>query len=222
MPSLRVLVASLLLSSVVWAGTARAEAPPPEMVGRIAAAAGGVSLRPAGGEWADSGLNDPVASGMALRTSSTGRATLGIGPRMVTLSGGSELDIVRFDEGILQIALRQGRIGLHVARLDPGETVEIDLSRGGLWLLAPGDYDIVAGNEQSVKDALDRLSKLNGVDFDREYLKTIINNHEAIVQMLQNESKDGKDANLTSFAKTALPGAEQHLKEARALAKEIK
>ena len=81
---------------------------------------------------------------------------------------------------------------------------------------------VVAGNEQSVKDALDRLSKLNGVDFDREYLKTIINNHEAIVQMLQNESKDGKDANLTSFAKTALPGAEQHLKEARALAKEIK
>jgi hypothetical protein len=149
MPSLRLLVASLLLSSVVWAGTARAEAAPPEMVGRIAAVAGGVSLRPASGGWGDSALNDPVASGMALRTSSTGRATLGIGPRMVALSGGSELDIVRLDEGILQIAVRQGRIGLHVARLDPGETVEIDLSRGGLWLLAPGDYDITAGNEQS-------------------------------------------------------------------------
>jgi len=68
---------------------------------------------------------------------------------MVTLSGGSELDIARLDDGVLQIALRQGRIGVHVARLDSGETVEIDLSRGGLWLLAPGDYDIIAGNEQS-------------------------------------------------------------------------
>ena len=69
MPSLRLLVASLVLSSVVWAGTARAEAPPPEIVGRVAATPGGVSLRPAGGEWGDSARNDPVASGMSLRTS---------------------------------------------------------------------------------------------------------------------------------------------------------
>jgi hypothetical protein len=149
MPSLRSLVASLVLSSVVWAGTGRAEAPPPEIVGRIAATAGGVSLRPAGGEWGDSARNDPVASGMSLRTGTGGRATLGIGARTVTLSGGSELDIARLDEAILQIALRQGRIGLHVARVEPGQIIEIDLPRGGLWLLAPGDYDIIAGNEQS-------------------------------------------------------------------------
>src|SRR6202049_2815033 len=149
MPSLRLLVASLVLSTIVWAGTPRAEAPPPEIVGRVAATPGGVSLRPAGGEWGDSARNDPVASGMSLRTSTGGRATLGIGARIVTLSGGSEIDIARLDDDIFEIVLRQGRIGVHVARLDPGETVEIDLSRGGLWLLAPGDYDIIAGNEQS-------------------------------------------------------------------------
>src|ERR1700730_14868098 len=98
MPSLRLLVASLVLSSIVWAGTARAEAPPPEIVGRVAATPGGVSLRPAGGEWGDSARNDPVASGMSLRTSTGGRATLGIGARIVTLSGGSELDIARLDD----------------------------------------------------------------------------------------------------------------------------
>src|SRR5205807_5256024 len=123
MPSLRSLVLSLVLLSVLWAGTARAEAPPPERVGRIAAAAGGVTLRPAGGEWADSRLNEPVAAGMSLRTSPGGRATLGIGAMMITLSGGGELDLARLDDGILQIALRQGRIGVHVARLDPGESV---------------------------------------------------------------------------------------------------
>jgi hypothetical protein len=149
MPSARLLLLSLVLFSVLWAGTARAAPPPPETVGRIAAAAGGVSLRPAGGEWTDSGLNDPVASGMSLRTGPGRQATLGIGAAMVTLCGGSELDIARLDDGVLQIALRQGRIGVHVARLDPGNTVEIDLSRGGLWLLAPGDYDIIAGDEQS-------------------------------------------------------------------------
>src|SRR5439155_22719590 len=149
MPSLRLLVVSLVLLSVVWAVAARAEAPAPFMVGRIAAVAGGISLRTAGGEWADSAVNDPVASGMSLRTSSGGRGKLGIGARMVTLSGGTELDIARLDDHTLQIALRQGRIGVHVARLDPGETIEIDLPRGGLWLLAAGDYDIIAGNEQA-------------------------------------------------------------------------
>jgi hypothetical protein len=48
MPSTRLLVLSLILLSVLWAGTARAEAPPPEMVGRIAAAAGGVARAAAG------------------------------------------------------------------------------------------------------------------------------------------------------------------------------
>src|SRR5205085_1345806 len=57
-------------------------------------------------------------------------------------------DLARLDDGVLQIALRQGRIGVHVARLEPGQSVEIDLSRGGVWLLAPGDYDITAGTEQ--------------------------------------------------------------------------
>ncbi|HYU11894.1 MAG TPA: hypothetical protein VEK82_04905, partial [Stellaceae bacterium] len=65
--------------SVAWAVAARAEAPPPVMVGRVSAVAGGVSLRPAGGEWADSAVNDPVAAGMALRTGAAARATLGIG-----------------------------------------------------------------------------------------------------------------------------------------------
>src|SRR5207302_390685 len=54
---LRLLVASLVLSGVVWAGTARAEAPPPERVGRVGAVVGGVSRRPAGGEWGDSAIN---------------------------------------------------------------------------------------------------------------------------------------------------------------------
>src|SRR5207237_9635088 len=107
----------------------------------LAAAAGGVTPRPACGGWAESRLNDPVAPGMSLRTSPGGRATLGIGAIIVTLSGGGEFDLARLDDGILQIALRQGRIGVHVARLEPGQSVEIDLSRGGGWLLAPGDYD---------------------------------------------------------------------------------
>ena len=81
---------------------------------------------------------------------------------------------------------------------------------------------VVAGTDQATKDTYDRLSKLNGAEFDREYLKTMVSNHETLVQMLETQSKQGKDANLTDFAKTALPGAQQHLKDARALAAQVK
>ena len=148
MTNSRILVFFVILLSVVWGGTGRAGDMPPSRVGRVGAVQGAVSLRPAGGEWAPAALNDPVIAGMALRTASAARATLGFGTLQVTLSSGSDLEVLRLDEAAGQIGVNQGRIGIHVARLNPGETIEIDLPRGGLWLAAPGDYDITAGSDQ--------------------------------------------------------------------------
>ncbi len=148
MPNTRFLAAFVVLLSVIWAGAARAEEAPPSAVGRISASTGAVSLRPAGGEWGAAALNDPVIAGMAVRTTAPARAALGIGAARIALSGATELEIARLDDTIRQIAVQQGRIGIHLTRLAPGETVEIDLPRGGVWLLAPGDYDITAGNDQ--------------------------------------------------------------------------
>ncbi|HZE46738.1 MAG TPA: hypothetical protein VE087_07665, partial [Xanthobacteraceae bacterium] len=148
MPNTRFLAAFVVLLSVIWAGAARAEEAPPSAVGRISASTGAVSLRPGGGEWGAAALNDPVIAGMAVRTTAPARAALGIGAARIALSGATELDIARLDDTTRQIAVQQGRIGIHLTRLAPGETVEIDLPRGGVWLLAPGDYDITAGNDQ--------------------------------------------------------------------------
>ena len=45
----------------------------------------------------------------------------------------------------LQIVLTQGRIDLHLRQLSQDETAEIDVPRGGVWLLQPGVYDIDSG-----------------------------------------------------------------------------
>jgi hypothetical protein len=148
MQNLRLLLPLLLLLGLTGAITAFAEELPPSRVGRVSAAEGGISLRPAGGEWADSAVNDPIATGMAFRTAGAARATLEIGGDKLTLSGGTELTVVRLDDDAGQIALRQGRIGIHLARLGPQQSVAIELSRGAIRLLDPGDYDIVAGDEQ--------------------------------------------------------------------------
>ena len=81
---------------------------------------------------------------------------------------------------------------------------------------------VVAGTEKAAKDTYDRLTKLQGAEFDREYLKAIINDHERYIQMFETQISQGKDAGLTNFAKNALPSARDHLKEARALAAEVK
>src|ERR1700681_3244064 len=146
----RFLAAVVVLLSVIWAGAARAEEAPPSAVGRVSAATGAVSLRSAGGEWGVASVNDPIIAGMAVRTTAPARAgLLGIGAARVALSGATELEIARLDDTTRQIAVQQGRIGIHLTRLDPGETVEIDLPRRGVWLLAAGDYDITAGNDQT-------------------------------------------------------------------------
>jgi len=98
-----------------------------------------------------------------------------------------------------------------------------NLLNEGLSKLA-GDQKIavVAGTEKAAKETYDRLTKLQGAEFDREYLKAIINDHERYIQMFETQISQGKDAGLTNFAKNALPSAREHLKEAQALAAEVK
>src|SRR5206468_4244881 len=64
----------------------------------------------------------------------------------IGLANNSEIDIIRLDQQVMQIAVPQGRIGLHLRQLAAGNSVEVDIPRGGVWLLQPGIYDIDAGS----------------------------------------------------------------------------
>ena len=62
------------------------------------------------------------------------------------MSGGTELEIVNLSDLVIQIAVSRGRLNLHLRQVGEGESVEIDIPRGGVWLLGSGYYDIDAGN----------------------------------------------------------------------------
>jgi len=50
----------------------------------------------------------------------------------------------------------------------------------------------------------DSLKRLSGVTFDKAFVNSIIDGHQKILKLLQNESEHGKDADLKAFAvKTA-------------------
>ena len=164
----RILVCGALLLLLMGGFPARAGDPTQSRVGRIAVAEGNVAVRLAAsdrpaashraGEWADAGLNHPIAAGMSVRSSAQGRAVLRIGAEIIALSGATEFEIVQLDHGGARITLRRGRIGVRLSQSDPAHRFDIDIPRGGVSLIAPGDYDIMAGDD----NAPARLAVMNG------------------------------------------------------------
>ena len=61
----------------------------------------------------------------------------------------------------------------------------------------------------------DRLSKLSGADFDREYMKHMVSDHKKDVSDFRKEAKSGKDSEVKNFASGTLPTLEQHLQMAQ-------
>jgi len=78
---------------------------------------------------------------------------------------------------------------------------------------------IVSGLEKENRDEIDRLSKLQGAEFDREYLHWMVRTHTDAISVFENQIKNGKDAEIRSFADETLPTLREHLKRAEELAK---
>jgi putative membrane protein len=78
---------------------------------------------------------------------------------------------------------------------------------------------VVAGTEKEVREEKARLGELKGAPFDRAYLDRIAADHERLINMCESQVKNGKDADLTAFAKKALPELRKHLETAKGLAK---
>jgi len=62
---------------------------------------------------------------------------------------------------------------------------------------------------------VDKLTKLKGADFDREYWMQQLAAHKEAVALFEEEAKNGKDADLKAFAEKTLPTIRDHLKMAQ-------
>jgi len=68
----------------------------------------------------------------------------------------------------------------------------------------------IGSNNQQVKQ---RLSKLSGANFDRQYLKQMLQDHQKDISAFQNEAQQGQDADVKAFATQALPTLQEHLQQ---------
>jgi putative membrane protein len=64
----------------------------------------------------------------------------------------------------------------------------------------------------------DKLAKLSGPEFDREYMALMVEDHDKDVAAFQEEAKGGSDPDIKSFAAKTLPTLQEHQR----MSKEIK
>lgn len=57
----------------------------------------------------------------------------------------------------------------------------------------------------------DELSKKTGADFDKAYVDAMVDGHKKTLDLMNDEAKDGKDAELKAFAAKTAPTVKMHL-----------
>jgi putative membrane protein len=72
------------------------------------------------------------------------------------------------------------------------------------------------------KAEADKLSKLSGKDFDKEYTDAMVKDHEEDVAEFDKASKNAQDPDLKAWAAKVLPIIQDHLKMAKEMAGKVK
>ena len=80
--------------------------------------------------------------------------------------------------------------------------------------------------DQKHKDLADKLSKLQGSEFDREYINAMVMGHEEVAAKLRTHvektaSLDAGEQTLTQWAMMVLPTVQKHLEQAREIQKKV-
>jgi putative membrane protein len=81
--------------------------------------------------------------------------------------------------------------------------------------------DLPSEIDAKTKATIDKLSKLSGAEFDKAYMKDMVEDHEHDVAEFAKAAKHS-DSPVGSFAGKALPTLRDHLKMARDVEKEVR
>jgi putative membrane protein len=105
-----------------------------------------------------------------------------------------------------------------------GKRMVDDHSKAGDNLKAAAtqsNIDLPSGLSTKDQVTYDRLSKLSGTEFDQAYARDMVRDHVHDVAAFRQESSGGKDDNIKTFATQTLPTLQDHLKDARAMARDV-
>lgn len=83
------------------------------------------------------------------------------------------------------------------------------------------DHDSPGSPDNEHSQMHKRLSGMNGADFDREYMRMMVEDHQKDVAAFEREAQYGQDSNVKAFAQRTLPTLREHLRMARDTASKL-
>jgi putative membrane protein len=81
---------------------------------------------------------------------------------------------------------------------------------------------VVTGLAKDRKAKFDDLAKLSGKQYDRHYMKMMIDGHKEAIDLYQREAQSGANDELKAFANRTLPALRRHLKHAQEIMDTLK
>jgi putative membrane protein len=76
--------------------------------------------------------------------------------------------------------------------------------------------------EGKYKKTVDRLAKLSGEEFDRQYMRAMVEDHEEDLKKFERAAEKAKDPDVKQFASKHAPVIKQHLELAKTTEQEVK
>ena len=85
-------------------------------------------------------------------------------------------------------------------------------------LAAAKNISLPAAPSDKHQEKIADITKEKGMEFDKDYIDFMIDDHEKDIKLFEEEAEDGKDAEIKAFAADKIPTLKHHLE----MAKEIK
>lgn len=70
---------------------------------------------------------------------------------------------------------------------------------------------------EDAQEDIDELAKLSGADFDKRYIRLMVDDHEEDVKLFKKAAEDSRDPDLKAFAANTLPVIQHHLERINAI-----
>ena len=84
------------------------------------------------------------------------------------------------------------------------------------------DISVSTEMDKQHQETAEMLSKMQGSQFDREFMRHMVKDHEKAVQLFATAAQESQDGDIKAFAAKTLPTLEEHLQLARQLAQQLK
>jgi putative membrane protein len=81
---------------------------------------------------------------------------------------------------------------------------------------------VLGGLDKEHQEKADRLAKLEGSEYDRAYMRCMVENHEKALRLYETWAEKAKDRELAAHLKRTIPTLKEHLEQAREISNKLK